>query len=71
MLVFLPCVGHLTEVPADFGNWVTCSNAAHLSVNGPLLSDDNWLTYERRCHVSSSVKQDNVLVLANVPKTHC
>lgn len=61
MLGFLPFVGHLTKVPADFGNRITRSNAAHLSINGPFLSDNNWLTCERRCRVSSSVKQDGVL----------
>lgn len=66
MLGFLPFVGHLTEVPADFGNRVTCSDAAHLSVNGPFLSDNNWLTYERRCHVSSSVKQDSVFAARRI-----
>lgn len=40
----IPRVGHLAEVPADFGDWVTSSDASHLSINRPFLGDDNRLT---------------------------
>lgn len=42
----VPCVGQLAEVPADFRDRVTCGNAAHLSINRPLLGNDDRLTVD-------------------------
>lgn len=63
MLGFLPCAGQLAEVPADFRNRVTGSYAAHLSVNRPLLGDDDWLAFEKKVLVSSCLKFLSVWII--------
>lgn len=42
----IPCVGQLAEIPADFRNWITCSDASYLSINRPLLGNDDRLTFQ-------------------------
>lgn len=37
----VPCVRQLAEEPADFRDGVTGGDAPHLSVDGPLLGDDD------------------------------
>lgn len=40
----IPCVRNVTDVPADFWNWVTGGDTPHLTIDWPFLGDDDRLT---------------------------
>lgn len=40
-------MGQLAEEPADFRDGVTSGDAPHLSVDGPLLGDDDWFALQK------------------------